>query len=193
MRDHIQAPDNFPDTGGSGGFVAGADALAQATRARGRRSRQQDGQNGLGLADGRRDLSVSGRGSLGLTTVRGRRTQGGRKAGMAHSDGNGIGQPVVLYAPRARRLDLDPIRELPYGPAALNGRTEGRTEVSTQLRPHHPADCPCVHGGVHRRERDLASTAPVPKAAQMGIGSAGRVSMDPQLAVVCELPLKTAA
>lgn len=71
---------------------------------------------------------------------------------MAHSVGNGIGKSVVLYAPRARRLHLEPIYELPYGPAALNGRTEGRTEVSTQLRPHHPADCPCVHGGAHRRE-----------------------------------------
>jgi hypothetical protein len=29
---------------------------------------------------------------------------------------------------------LEPICELPYGPAAMNGRSEGRTEVSTRLR-----------------------------------------------------------
>ena len=87
---------------------------------------------------------------------------------MAHSDGNGIGKPVVLYAPRARRLDLEPICELPYGPAALNGRTEGRTEVSTPLRPRYPAECPCVHGGAHRREQQARVGAAVVRRRGFG-------------------------
>ena len=36
----------------------------------------------------------------------------------AQSMRDGIAKPVFHTAPRARGCDLDPIRELPYGPAA---------------------------------------------------------------------------
>ena len=46
----------------------------------------------------------------------------------------GSGKPDHGYAPRARGIELDPVRELPYGPAACDGRTRGRTHVSTRPR-----------------------------------------------------------
>jgi len=46
----------------------------------------------------------------------------------------GSGKPDHGYAPRARQIELDPIRELPYGPAACDSRNRGRTHVSTRPR-----------------------------------------------------------
>jgi len=37
---------------------------------------------------------------------------------MAHRSADRVGKPVFGRAPRARWTDLDPVRELPYGPAA---------------------------------------------------------------------------
>ena len=53
---------------------------------------------------------------------------------MAHSQETGSVSQLFSMRLRARELDLEPVCELPYGPAALNGRIEGRTEVSTRLR-----------------------------------------------------------
>lgn len=46
----------------------------------------------------------------------------------------GSGKPDHGYAPRARQIVLDPLRELPYGPAAYDSRNRGRTHVSTRPR-----------------------------------------------------------
>lgn len=51
--------------------------------------------------------------------------------------------------PRARSYDLDPIRELPYGPAAT-GCIRGRTDGCIRHRACRQKTT-CVQGGVHRR------------------------------------------
>lgn len=53
---------------------------------------------------------------------------------MAQRSETGSGKPGYGHAPRARITELDPLRELPYGPAAHNGRIRGRTHVSTRPR-----------------------------------------------------------
>jgi hypothetical protein len=53
---------------------------------------------------------------------------------MAHCQETGSVSQLFSMRLRARELDLEPVCELPYGPAALNGRIKGRTEVSTRLR-----------------------------------------------------------
>ncbi|MFK4492261.1 hypothetical protein ABIA45_007339 [Bradyrhizobium sp. USDA 336] len=46
----------------------------------------------------------------------------------------GSGKPDHGYVLRAREVELDPFRELPYGPAACDSRIRGRTLVSTRPR-----------------------------------------------------------
>ncbi|MHC2627451.1 hypothetical protein ACVIU7_004982 [Bradyrhizobium liaoningense] len=43
---------------------------------------------------------------------------------MAHGHETGMGKPDHGYAPRAREVELDPFRELPYGPAACGSRNK---------------------------------------------------------------------
>ena len=54
--------------------------------------------------------------------------------------------------------DLDPVRELPYRPAAARCRIRGRTDGSIRLRAHDPEVFPCPEGGVHRWGTDLTTT-----------------------------------
>jgi hypothetical protein len=51
---------------------------------------------------------------------------------MAQGSRDGIRKPVCDTVLRARGSDLDLVHELPYGPAAHDGRNRGRTDVSTQ-------------------------------------------------------------
>ena len=51
---------------------------------------------------------------------------------MAQGSRDGIRKPVCDTVLRARGSDLDLVSELPYGPAAYDGRIRGRTDVSTQ-------------------------------------------------------------
>ena len=51
---------------------------------------------------------------------------------MAQGSGDAIRKPVCNTVLRARGSDLDLVGELPYGPAAQDGRNKGRTDVSTQ-------------------------------------------------------------
>jgi hypothetical protein len=44
----------------------------------------------------------------------------------------GSGKPDHGYAPRACEIELDPLRELPYRPAACTAAAKGRTHVSTR-------------------------------------------------------------
>lgn len=53
---------------------------------------------------------------------------------MAQRSETGSGKPDYAHAPRARITELDPLREVPYRPAAYNGRIRGRTYVSTRPR-----------------------------------------------------------
>src|SRR3954469_20132769 len=46
----------------------------------------------------------------------------------------GSGQPVCNTVPRVRGCDLDPVRELPYRPAAVRCRPRGRTDGSIRPR-----------------------------------------------------------
>jgi hypothetical protein len=85
----------------------------------------------LGIDGKRRNVSSSGYGGLAslLPAVR-----EGRPESMAQRSETGSGKPGYGHAPRARITELDPLRELPYGPAAHNGRIRGRTHVSTRPR-----------------------------------------------------------
>src|SRR5215210_7382421 len=58
----------------------------------------------------------------------------GHRRGMAHGQETGSGQPALRQALQARGLELDLISGLPSGPAACDGRIEGRTHVSTRPR-----------------------------------------------------------
>ena len=53
---------------------------------------------------------------------------------MAHGQETGSGKPALRQALQARGPDLDLIFGLPSGPAACDGRIEGRTHVSTRPR-----------------------------------------------------------
>ena len=50
--------------------------------------------------------------------------------------------------------DVVPVRELPYGPAASDAASQGRTDGSIRLRAL-PPKIACVFWGVHRWEADL--------------------------------------
>src|SRR3712207_3975313 len=58
------------------------------------------------------------------------RAEGGHGATVGET---GSGQPGCNTVPRVRRLDLDPVRELPCRPA-VHGRARGRTDGSIRLR-----------------------------------------------------------
>lgn len=69
---------------------------------------------------------------------------------MAQRSETGSGKPGYGHVPRARITELDPLRELPYGPAAHNGRIRGRTHVSTRPRSSLiPKTLLASLGGVH--------------------------------------------
>ena len=53
---------------------------------------------------------------------------------MAHGQETGSGKPERDNALQARGFELDLIHGLPSGPAACEGRIEGRTHVSTRPR-----------------------------------------------------------
>ncbi len=62
----------------------------------------------------------------------------------------GSGEPDHGYAPRARQIELDPLRELPYGPAASDGRNLEAGHMSApDHAPGSSKDCSCTNGGVH--------------------------------------------
>lgn len=76
----------------------------------------------------------------------------GRSSGGygATVDETGSGKPVHGRAPRAREIVMDPIRELPYGPAACDCAA---SEAGYMSAPDHALrsfeDSSCTGGGVH--------------------------------------------
>src|SRR4051794_12708490 len=106
--------------GRPGWLVAGAHARPQAAPAGAGGAGQQDGPDRLGAAGARWGLSSSGRGGgIGVGTAA-RLSRGWKVTGRVwrYSRETGSGKPVCNTVPRVRGFDLDPIRELPYGPAA---------------------------------------------------------------------------
>ena len=119
---------------GQGSWLA--QMLARKPRDAGhRRPGQQDRPNRLGADGQRRRLSSSGRGGLRpvapARASRRRRSEGTYGATVGET---GSGKPELSTALQARSGDLDPIRELPYRPAANHRRITGRTDGSIRLR-----------------------------------------------------------
>ena len=59
--------------------------------------------------------------------------------------------------------EMDPVRELPYRPAAAQRRITGRTDGSIRLRAtNNPEVFSCHEGGVHRWKPDTPSSPVYP-------------------------------
>src|SRR3954462_12587001 len=106
--------------GRSGWLMAGAHARPQAAPAGAGGAGQQDGPDRLGAAGARWGLSSSGRGGGLAVGPAARLSRGWKVRGRVwrYSRETGSGKPVCNTVPRVRGFDLDPIRELPSGPAA---------------------------------------------------------------------------
>ena len=100
-------------------FLAWAYAHSQTTDARDGRSCKQNGPDGVGADDKRGGLQSSDRNGINRS-VRGRRNVG-RSIGRygATVDETGLEKPGFPIVQQARSHDLDPIRELPYGPRQM--------------------------------------------------------------------------
>jgi hypothetical protein len=70
---------------------------------------------------------------------------------MAQGSRDRVRKPVCNNVPGARSVDLDLIRELPYGPAADEWPQQrpDRCQHPTYA-PFVPEDSSCTQGGVHR-------------------------------------------
>lgn len=109
----------------AGRLVARADDGPKATHAGRRRPGQQDSAHRLGAADEARGLQSSGRRrgiGQGRPEVVGDVV--GRRKVWRNSRRDRIGKPGQLRVLRARRTDLEPVHELPYGPAASDAASE---------------------------------------------------------------------
>lgn len=62
-----------------------------------------------------------------------------------------IGKPEFGLVPRARLSDLDPVRELPYWPAASKLQQQAGQMAASDRRAITPDLTACFPWGVHRR------------------------------------------
>lgn len=86
----------------------------------------------MGIDGSRRNLSNAGRSRIVCSSSRLPRCEKVERRVWRYGHETGAGEPDHGHAPRARQVELDPFRELPYGPAACDSCIRGRTHVSTR-------------------------------------------------------------
>src|SRR4051812_47052410 len=73
----------------------------------------------------------------------------------ARRDRENQGAPTCI---KHAACDLEPVRELPYRPAAARCRIRGRQMAASDYAHGNPEVFPCPEGGVHRWGTDLTTT-----------------------------------
>ena len=137
--DHRRRLDGAPSLSPrcTSGFLAGADAGAQAAHARLGCARQQDGAHGLGVAHQKGRLQGSGSGR-GVSRDGGQRRRGRRRV-WHNSRRDGAGRTREWQsATQARKAEMDPVRELPYWPAAMALLIEAGQMTASDYVPTYP-------------------------------------------------------
>ena len=136
-----------------GRLLARRDVDAQTAHADQRGAGEQDSTHCMGRADDEAGLQSSGGVRVNRQppeAVGGRQSVEGEYGATVGKTGSE--EPVFALVRRARLSDLDPVRELPYKPAAKSAQT-GRTDGSIRSASILEISA-CLPWGTHRRAND---------------------------------------